>query len=228
MTIERPRGRSTRTACGRSARGGWKGGDFFVSRCKAARGGGKKSLPGRCGKAIGAQPVPSARSAHQRTRPVGLVETEGRRQGGLTRHTTRALHWHRIGRVHVVAIDSIAGEKVRRPQSASMAPRSVSPERMRWRSTSPSITHDRICTAIYASLVETEVMRTPLPGLPQYQLTRERTDRSIQGRGGAIRRRAVRKARCFRCHWSPSACVADTLRSSASCTDARGSPAMSS
>src|SRR5260221_12399914 len=46
-------GRSTRTACGRSARGGWPGGDFFVSRCKAARGGGKKSPPGRCGKAIG-------------------------------------------------------------------------------------------------------------------------------------------------------------------------------
>src|SRR5260221_14351295 len=46
-------GRSTRTACGRSARGGWPGGDFFASRCKAARGGGKKSPPGRCGQAIG-------------------------------------------------------------------------------------------------------------------------------------------------------------------------------
>ena len=82
MVIPRAEGRSTRTACGRSGSGGWPGADFFVRDAKPPRRW-KKVGTGRCGQAIGAQPVPSARSRHQRTKWDGVTEKPGRRDGGI-------------------------------------------------------------------------------------------------------------------------------------------------
>src|SRR6266404_1617774 len=84
-------GRSTRTACGRSARGGRSGGDFFVSRCKAARSGGKKSPSGHCGKAIGRSPYPRPDQVIKGHDGSAWSRQKEERQGGLTGHRTRAL-----------------------------------------------------------------------------------------------------------------------------------------
>src|SRR5258707_5365363 len=117
MTIERPRGRSTRTACGRSARGGWKGGDFFVSRCKAARGGGKKLPTGRCGKAIGAQPVPfgQIRSSKDATGRLGRDRRQKTRRSDTPHNKSAALapyrpHARRRYRFyHWASVSDVAG-----------------------------------------------------------------------------------------------------------------------
>jgi hypothetical protein len=51
----------------------------------------KSRRPAVAGRRSGHSPYPSARSGRQRTRRVALVETEGRRQGGLTQRRTRVL-----------------------------------------------------------------------------------------------------------------------------------------
>ena len=72
---------------------------LFCFAMQSRSGGGKKSATGRCGQAIGAQPVPSARSRHQRTQWVGMTEGPGRRHGGDQRLPTRVLRWHCLGRI---------------------------------------------------------------------------------------------------------------------------------
>src|SRR3981081_54212 len=109
MTIARPRGdRHAPLADGAHAEDG-RAATFLFRDTKQLAAAEKTRRTAVAGRGSGPSPYPSARSGHQRTRRVALVETEGRRQGGPTRHTTKAQHWHRISRMRVDAIDSITG-----------------------------------------------------------------------------------------------------------------------
>src|SRR4051794_2902712 len=76
MTIARPRGRSTRTACGRSAAEDGRAATFLLRDAKPLAAAEKSRRPAVAGRRSGHSPYPSARSGHRRTQRVGLVETK--------------------------------------------------------------------------------------------------------------------------------------------------------
>lgn len=171
--IERPRGdRPAPLAAGAHAEDG-RAATFLFRDAKPLAAADKSRRPAVAGRRSGRSPYPSARSGHQRTRRVGLVETEGRRQGGFTRHTTKALRWHSIGRIRVIAIENVAGEKDAGDAAtrvggcaAGAAGKDPMAAEVTWRSCTTASAQP-----IYASLVETEDMRTPIAssGLPYQQ-----------------------------------------------------------
>src|SRR5260221_13945208 len=107
MTIERPGGdRPAPLAAGAHAEDGRRRLFWFALQSRSRR---RKKVAGRPLREDGRGTARTLRPDQVIKGRDGSPWSRQKAEGGLTRHTTRAQHWHRIGRMRVDAIDSITG-----------------------------------------------------------------------------------------------------------------------